>query len=783
MNARRELTPEVLLPRLERWAVTCARDLYLQRKGRPAASRLPQPQLQERLAVLAAQHLPPQWEDTLGQVSNAVQGLIRGAGPSRPEPLPLADAAPFATLRERVLARAGAHDVVGFDIFNTLMARSVEGEWLKTAVARGLHSRLKQLLHPLRMPTPAEVRRRRSELEAEIASERVARGDDNEVDYEELIVRWAGSWVPVEPARSRLAGEIRELELELEKLALRPTPGIAEVLAGVKALGKRLIFVSDMYLSAPVLRELLRHRGLEGYFDAGYASIDYGLRKATGRLFPRVLELEGLRPEQLLFVGDDENSDHLQPSRLGISTLQVKDPEERQRRRRLEVAQQSAERNPFWTAHYVHEVVSREMAPARGDGGDSYQLGRTLAPGLVAFVMDLIERTEALGIERVFFLAREGLTLLKIFSILRRSKAFRRLPKASYLFVSRASTILASMRELSWEEIHRFWRQYSRQSLRGLLNNLSLPAAVFLPLAAECGLTEPDQPILDPQSSPAFQRFLASRKARAAFNEHRDRARAALENYLRYRGLMGEQRVGLVDIGWKGSMQDNLARAFQDRPGFPELHGFYLAYVPDGQPQPARSFKYGYLADLRRGDTEEADFCRNTAIFEMVTTANHGTTLRYGANPWKPSIPMPEILHHREEKENSARFFRHAQQGIYDYASDFARLYPLLPFTAEELRPGILQEILRYIRYPTRQEAESFLQYSHVESFGVHEITTFGLKVDPRKLAAQRSLRGVAREVWAAFERNSWRDGVVKRSGIPLANLVYDAWYTWRAVR
>ncbi|MBZ4417694.1 hypothetical protein [Myxococcus sp. RHSTA-1-4] len=55
--------------------------------------------------------------------------------------------------------------------------------------------------------------------------------------------------------------------------------------------------------------------------------------------------------------------------------------------------------------------------------------------------------------------------------------------------------------------------------------------------------------------------------------------------------------------------------------------------------------------------------------------------------------------------------------------------------------------------------------------------------MDPRKLMSQRSVRGLYRELRSAFERNPWRDGVVRRSGIPLANLAYDAWYTWRAVR
>lgn len=774
MNDRREPAAAALLPSLQRWAVEAARDLYLMQKGAPAATKQPRASAAERMSVLTSEALPPELVEGLSQASR----LLRTGDAVTVE------SAPFATLQERLLTLTAGYDVVGFDVFNTLVVRSVEGEWLKTAVARGFVSRLQELLHPERMPTVAEVRQRRFVLEMEVAAEQVAQGRDNEVDFEELLRRWAGSWVPVEPHRSRLAAELRALEMELEKRALRPAPGIPELLAALKAQGKRLIFVSDMYLSAPLLRELLRHCGLEQYFDAGYVSIDEGLRKATGRLFPRVLEREGLQPGQLFFVGDDENADNVQPRRLGIATLKVEDPDEKQRRRRLEIAQKAVEQNPYWAAHYVDVVLGNEARHVRDYEDDpSYQLGRTLAPGLVAFVVDVIERSEKLGIDHVYFLAREGLTLLKVFAILKDSGLFRRVPKAHYLFVSRASTILASMRELSWEEVHRFWRQYSRQSLRGLLKNLSLPQDEFIRLAAECGLTDPDRPIVEPTKDEGFQRFLASRRVRVAFHHRRDEARAALTRYLEYRGLMGLKRTALVDIGWKGSMQDNLMRAFEHAPRFPELHGFYLAYVPDGQPLAKKSFKYGYLSDLRRRDLEEADFLRNTAIFEMITTANHGSTLRYGQNPWAPHLPMPELVHHEQEKDNAARFFRRVQEGIYDYARDYARLSPLLRFTAEELKPGTLQELLRYTRYPTDEEAHEFLKYSHVESFGVHEITTFGLKLELKKLTQAGSVKGALKEAWKAFETNSWRDGVVRRSGLPLANLAYDAWFTWRAIR
>jgi FMN phosphatase YigB (HAD superfamily) len=758
-----------MLPALCRAVVERVRDRALSRRGRALGSALPRVPAQEWLNVLAAQR---GFEPEQGVPRTLAQELRRAAGLSAP--VVAQEGVPFSRLTQVVLERAEGFPVVGFDLFNTLMVRSVDGEWLKTAVAYGLHERLRKLLAPERLPSVAEVRRRRLELEMEIASERVARGDDNEVDFEELMVRWAGVWIPRDPYRRQLAAEVRELELSLERKALRASPAARELLVELRRRGKRVIFVSDMYLSAPVLRELLAHCGLgEELFDAGYASIDHGRRKATGRLFDRVLELEGLKPDQLLFVGDDENSDVRQPGQRGIQSVHVVDPPELRRRHRLGAAQRAVERNPFWSAHYVQELLrtAGEKPPATGA---SWRVGWQLAPSLVAFVIDVAEHCERLGIERIFFMAREGLTFLKIAHILGREGGPEARTDNRYLFLSRASTILASMGDLSWEEVHRFWRQYNRQSLRDLLRNLSLPADEFLPLAAACGLTDPDRRIDNPEGDETFQRFLAARSVRAAFRRHRDAARGLLRRYLDYRGLMGQKRVALVDIGWKGSMQDNLVRAFADDPAFPEVHGFYLGYVDDGRPHALRSFKYGFLADTRRGDIGENEFFRNTAIFEMLTQAHHGSTLRYAPNPWAPHIPVPVLVQHDVEKENSDRFFRPAQQAVFAYAEQFARVRPLVPFRAPELRPGVHAQVLRYICYPTREEADEFLRYSHVESFGVHEITRFGFNVDVKAVLAKGTPRRMLGELRRTFERNLWKEGVVRRSGVPLANFAYD---------
>jgi FMN phosphatase YigB (HAD superfamily) len=735
------------------------------------ASGLPHPQLHEAVALWLTQQVPPALHGWLSAESDG--DAPRALRMTRP----VHGGVPFDGLQEAIESAAGACRVVAFDLFDTLLRRRVEPEWVKSAVAIELSRWLGELLGPA-APGAAAVRRRRSELELEIARERVARGDDDEVDYDDLLGRWVATWVAPGEARSRLVKSIEERELVVEQEVLFPAPGAKDLLAWVRRrLGTRVIFVSDMYLGERRVRRLLAACGLEDQFDAGYVSIDHGARKATGRLFQRVLAIEGLQPSELLFVGDNPTSDCAEPRRLGIRTVLVSDAPERARRNRLRAAHRAADRNPAWRAHLVDDVVG-SMADPGAPGDPSWRLGRWAAPSLTAFALSVLEKARSLDLDAVFFLSREGLVLQRVYRILKCAEA-RRPPPDRYLFVSRASTFLASMRELSAAEVDRYTGQYRRQSLADLLRNLSLPAAPFLPVAAACGIEDPDRGLDRPTEDPAFRRFFEHPTARAVFAEHRDRARALLRRYLEAQGVFGCRRVGFVDIGWKGSIQDNVVRAFDGDARFPEVHGLYLACHHGGD-RHARSFKSGFLADTRREDPDEIDLFRNSSAFEMVTTADHGTTVGYRSGRHDPTRVVPVLKQHDLERANAEHFFSRAQEAIYAYARAFAGLRAALPFEAEELRPGVLHGVLRYVRYPTREEALEFARYAHVESFGVDEVTRFGLGLDIPRLLVTRAPWAAARDFYREFHRNPWREGVVRRSGIPLGNLLYDLYRTLR---
>lgn len=111
------------------------------------------------------------------------------------------------------------------------------------------------------------------------------------------------------------------LELTTEQELLHPIPGAVELVERARQIHGRVVFMSDMYLPEPFLRELLTRYELLKEGDALYISGGLGISKGSGKLFDHVLRIEGLAPEELLHIGDHILSDYLVPLERGIGVL------------------------------------------------------------------------------------------------------------------------------------------------------------------------------------------------------------------------------------------------------------------------------------------------------------------------------------------------------------------------------------------------------------------------------------------------------------------------------
>lgn len=99
-------------------------------------------------------------------------------------------------------------------------------------------------------------------------------------------------------------------ELECEKTLLSRRDDIFKLYDYAVKKGKKVIAVSDMYLSSEFLTEVLIEKGYDK-IAAVYVSNEYKKRKDDGTLYGYVADKEDVLPQNILHIGDNYESDYL----------------------------------------------------------------------------------------------------------------------------------------------------------------------------------------------------------------------------------------------------------------------------------------------------------------------------------------------------------------------------------------------------------------------------------------------------------------------------------------
>lgn len=115
----------------------------------------------------------------------------------------------------------------------------------------------------------------------------------------------------------------RECAWELR--ACVPNLAVQRAVQKLRAQGKHIYFVSDMYLPPEQIAAMLAHCGYEP-FDGGFVSSSYGVQKRSGGLFRCFLRETGLHAKEVLFIGDSLRADILGAALAGIRSWRLPVP-------------------------------------------------------------------------------------------------------------------------------------------------------------------------------------------------------------------------------------------------------------------------------------------------------------------------------------------------------------------------------------------------------------------------------------------------------------------------
>lgn len=117
--------------------------------------------------------------------------------------------------------------------------------------------------------------------------------------------------------------KVVRFEFEIDKSNLAPIDGVVELLDNLRAAGKTVIAISDMYFSAAQMSNILDKLDLLKYFDHIFVSAELNATKQTGELFVKVMNQLDIGADELIHVGDNIVSDVEMATNLGINAILV----------------------------------------------------------------------------------------------------------------------------------------------------------------------------------------------------------------------------------------------------------------------------------------------------------------------------------------------------------------------------------------------------------------------------------------------------------------------------
>lgn len=523
------------------------------------------------------------------------------------------------------IERAGC---VSFDVFDTLVKRDV-------AEPKDVFTYLEGLIEK------DEAICFRDFVGQRISAERKAResAPDREVTLSEIY-----GYFPSDEAQRKC---LMKMECAAEIDLSTVNPAIKPLYELCLELGKKVFFISDMYLPSAAVEDILRKNGYtEGRL---FVSSDSGLTKHSGKLFEYVRKNEGLAYEDWVHIGDSISGDYLAPKRLGITACLIeRDPQENKYFDK-KLFKRSADYRQL--NHFIDTRIGRYTDPYERIG---YAV---LGPLLYGFACWL-ER-EVPQDETIVFLAREGELLQKAFEIISDRPSV-------YMHISRHAAGMAHIDHSSSPEAVLKTGVYpvkalsaQREWAKGYGLSDSQVHRVFSEnhLEEDCILRTADAGEMITAIWP-----VAKENARGQY--------AMLKQY--FEQLHLSNNCAVIDVGWRGSIQALLnACEFANNGALYHWDGYYMGCFQDG---PASAYcdieMKGFLFN-NRDDPRLHDGVRNSAsFFEFLFLSTEGTTKAYKRDETGTVCP---VLGEPENNDCASAIITSIQEAGIQFVQDLHR--------------------------------------------------------------------------------------------------------------
>jgi FMN phosphatase YigB (HAD superfamily) len=628
--------------------------------------------------------------------------------------------------------------VASFDIFDTVLTRRV-GDPRAAFLLLGRRLATKGLIG---CSAESFARHRTA---AEVRSFRNAGGLDSDVSIQRIYAE-LGSSLSVSAAQ---LPKLIDEELDLESDILVPLKEGTSRLAEARQHADRVVFVSDMYLPGDFLKEQLHRHNLFQSGDQLFVSNEHQKSKATGKLWPDVLNELSVPASAVCHTGNDRNSDHKSAKKAGMRTTLLDHCNLNRFESELET----------WSfdTDGLTSLLAGASRLARIEVGARDEHERALrdvsagvvAPFVIGNVLWLLQRAIEDDLKKIFFIARDGQVLLDVARELAPKVGYT--GELKYLYGSRQAWTLPGMVEINDQVLatvapssgdvdHVTVRHIAhRFGVEPEYMRAELIEAGFAESAWDTKLTADDclrlQSMIRDDSE--MQPLLLS-----IAGDHR----ALMVKYLEQEGVITDEPIAIVDQGTGGTLYNALSTVL-DTVGQAPPMAFYFGIRSDVADQ-GFGFPEAYVRDEHHG----TGFLRTPGLLtmvEMACTADHGSVVGYEDLGSRMAAQL-------SEPSNAAVVdwgFEVVRRTVRQVAREL-RIESPTDALAVDLRPSAIAVFESFWQGPTRSEATAWGRYPFEDGWGADSVSL--------PLAHKQGVRAAVR---SQPHRHWWKAGAQALSG------------------
>ena len=626
--------------------------------------------------------------------------------------------------------------IISFDIWDTILKRKCHPEEIKLHTANYIMLKYEKQLKE-KYKDIYEILKLRDEIEANICKQNKENGFDDECRiinvFQELQKEIFAETI------EDISEELLKEEIEQEKRNIFISPEILPIFEKYKDL--KMYCISDFYMSAESLKELLDYVKLPVKIEKIYSSADYLLNKRTGNLYKKAEEEIGIKPENHIHVGDNQYSDIDVANGLGIETIKTTKTEFNfvpERGREFEFNLDTAKKE--------ENTLENKL----------FNSGLDLAPILYFFGFSIVEYAIKNNIDKVYYQTREGETFIKIHEMIKRNNPFGiQIPECDTIEVSRMATYSASLKEFSIQELLRMWSQYRVQSMKTLFKTLAIDITPYKEFMGKYDINI-EENIIEPWFNLNVQNLFNDKEFTDKVQVELDRKREELLKYFKEKKniVNDDKPLFIVDIGWRGTIHDNLCYIFNNK----TIGGYYLTLYDFYNVQPNNSYKISFIDDKNIRNNEVASII---TLLEWIYNPGTGSTIEYKQGE---AIRKAKT----EETDIVKKYIKPLQEGMLAGAEIINEYMKYHPYEAKETKKVVYDVIRKIKTKPNKALIEAYYRMVFNDTFGVAEYVEKDEKLSTMDKLNVIKCRNILRQ-------EPWKEAFIAYNDIEYMNVLTSA--------